>query len=406
MKRIVAWIGSCGATLDDTEEDRLLKATVAAVAISILPSAAIWGSVYLLVDRPLAAVMPYAYIVVAWAALAILQRTKRVIVPRTLILVAMVALPFTLQWVLGGYGGSGAVAIWSLMVPAMAFMFGAPPGRWVIVLVTLLVLSGVFDTALAERFDPLPPAMITVFFVLNTVAVGVTYLVAVLFFTRERALARAVIQVERERADALLLNVLPEEIAERLKAGETLIADGHPEVTILFADIVGFTSLTADLTPEAVVEQLGQVFGAVDGLVQHYGLVKIKTIGDGYEVIAGAPTARVDHAEAVAELALDLFDHVAGLPLGDSVVDLRVGIDTGRAVGAVIGSHKFTYDVWGDAVNTANRMESHGVAGRIQVTDRFRRALGDRYEFESRGEIEVRGKGAMETWFLVGRNGR
>ena len=403
MTRIASWIATYGAAPDDTEDDRLYKATLAAASLLIVPSAAIWGSVYLAAGRPLAAVMPYAYVVVAGVALAVLRSTRSVAGPRTMILVAMIALPFGLQWVLGGYGPSGAVSMWALMVPALAFMFGAQAGRWVIVFVVLSVVSGLADSMLAERFEGLTPTMIRVFFVINSIAVGVTYFTALMFFTLERTRARAAIQAERERADALLLNVLPAEIAERLKAGEQVIADGHPAVSILFADIVGFTAKTAEMSPERVVAQLDEVFSTIDGLVQRYGLEKIKTIGDAYEVVGGVPTARGDHAQAVADMALALVEEVAGLPLGNSAVTFRIGIDTGRAVGAVIGSHKFTYDVWGDAVNTASRMESHGVAGRIHVTDRFRQLLGDGYLFEPRGEIEVRGKGMMETWFLVGR---
>lgn len=403
MLPIASRLEGFGAAPDDTDDERLAKATLATASLLIVPSAAVWGTVFLLADRPLAAAMPYAYVVIATWALWLLRRSRSIDLPRRVVLVTMSVLPFTLQWVLGGYSHSGAVSMWALMVPALAFMFGAPPGRWVVAFVGLSVISGVLDPTLAERFGPLPPTMVRVLFVINAVAVGATYFTALMLFTMERSRTRAIIEAERERADALLLNVLPPPIAERLKAGEHVIADAHPAVSILFADIVGFTTQTAGLAPETVVAQLDDIFSAIDGLVARYGLEKIKTIGDAYEVVGGAPAARDDHAEAVAELALDLLDQVAGMPLGDSPVTLRIGIDTGGAVGAVIGSHKFTYDLWGDAVNTASRMESHGVAGRIHVTDRYRRLLGDRYEFEPRGEVDVRGKGPMTTWFLTGR---
>ena len=400
---IATRLAGFGAADDDTDDERLAKATLATASLLIVPSALVWGTVFLLVDRPLAAAIPYTYVVVATGALWMLRRTRSIHLPRRITLVTMSVLPFALQWVLGGYGHSGAMSTWGLMVPALAFMFGAPPGRWVAAFVFLSVISGVADPTLAERFGPLPPTMIRVFFVINAIAVGATYFTALILFTLERSRARAAIEAERERADALLLNVLPPQIAERLKAGEQVIADAHPDVTILFADIVGFTTQTAGMAPEAVVAQLDDIFSAIDALVARYGLEKIKTIGDAYEVVGGAPTARPDHAEAVADLALDLLDQVAGMPLGDAPVTLRIGIDSGRAVGAVIGSHKFTYDLWGDAVNTASRMESHGVPGRIHVTDRVRRRLEGSFRFEPRGEIEVRGKGTMETWFLVGR---
>ncbi|MEX2322460.1 MAG: adenylate/guanylate cyclase domain-containing protein [Acidimicrobiia bacterium] len=403
MSRLTTWVAGFGAAPGDDDAVRLEKATLTAVSLLIVPPAMVWGSVYLMVGRPLAALIPYSYVVVAIVALAFLYRTARIRVPRTVVLVTMTVLPFLLQWVLGGYQHSGAVSTWGLMVPALAVMFGAPVGRWVVGFIGLSVLSGFLDSRLAEQVAPLPGTMARTFFVINAIAVGLTYFAGLRFFDGERTRARAVIQEQRELADALLLNVLPGEIAERLKAGERVIADELPAVSILFVDIVGFTSTTAALPPERVVADLGEIFAAIDALVARHGLEKIKTIGDAYEVVAGAPIAREDHAEAIAELALDLLVEVAGMPLGESSVVFRIGIDTGRAVGAVIGTHKFTYDVWGDAVNTASRMESHGVPGRIQVTSRYRRLLDGRYRFESRGEIEVRGKGSMETWFLVGR---
>ncbi|HUG74947.1 MAG TPA: adenylate/guanylate cyclase domain-containing protein [Acidimicrobiia bacterium] len=403
MSRLTTWVAGFGAAPGDDDAARLEKATLTVVSLLIVPPAVVWGSVYLMVGRPLAALIPYSYVVVAIVALAFLHRTARIRVPRTVVLVTMTVLPFLLQWVLGGYAQSGAVSTWGLMVPALAVMFGAPVGRWVVAFIGLSVVSGLLDSRLADQFAPLPGGMARSFFVINAIAVGLTYFVGLRFFDSERTRARAVIQEQRERADALLLNVLPGEIAERLKAGERVIADELPAVSILFADIVGFTSTTAALPPERVVADLGEVFAAIDALVARHGLEKLKTIGDAYEVVAGAPIAREDHAEAIAELALDLMAGVAGMPLGESSVAFRIGIDTGRGVGAVIGTHKFTYDVWGDAVNTASRMESHGVPGRIQVTSRYRQLLDGRYRFESRGEIEVRGKGSMETWFLVGR---
>lgn len=403
MTGLVGRITAIGAAPADTEDERLAKATLAAVTVLIVPFALVWGTFYLVVDRPLAAVFPYAYVVFALIAVTVLDRTKRLEVPRLFVLSAMSVMPFGLQWVLGGYAQSGAVSVWSLMVPAIAFVVGSPPGGWVAAFFGLSVLSGIVDPVLADRFDAMAPAIVRTFFVINVVAVGVTYFATLRYVIDERVRAREALRAERERSDALLLNVLPEEIAHRLKAGEEVIADGHPEVTVLFADIVGFTAATAALAPEQVVADLSRVFAAIDRLVAHHGVERIKTLGDGYEAVGGAPVWRGDHADAVADLALAMIDEVVGLPLGGSDVQLRIGMDTGPAVGAVIGSHRFSYDLWGDAVNTASRMESHGVPGRIQVTDRLRRRLDGRYRLEPRGEIEVRGKGVMETWFLVGR---
>jgi adenylate cyclase len=217
---------------------------------------------------------------------------------------------------------------------------------------------------------------------------------------RGRALQR-----EQERSERLLLNVLPAPIAERLKAGEAVIADAFPEVTVLFADIVDFTRRSREVRPAQVVQGLNELFSAFDRLAQRYGVEKIKTIGDAYMVAGGLPDPRPDHAEAVAEMALTMREEVARRtdPSGQPLA-VRIGIDTGPVEAGVIGTVKFSYDLWGDTVNTASRMESHGVPGCIQVTERTYQRLRDGYRLERRGPIQVRGKGEMVTWFLVARN--
>jgi class 3 adenylate cyclase len=212
---------------------------------------------------------------------------------------------------------------------------------------------------------------------------------------------------ERERSERLLLNVLPAPIAARLKQGEEIIADGFPEVTVLFADLVDFTRRSQDTTPERVVQVLDDLFSALDELAERHGLEKIKTVGDAYLAVGGLPEPRPDHAEAVAEMALAVREEVARhLDPGGRPLAVRIGIDTGPVVAGVIGRRKFSYDLWGDTVNVASRMESLGVSGCIQVTDRTYRRLRDRYRFERRGPVQVKGKGELVTWFLVGRAGQ
>jgi len=208
---------------------------------------------------------------------------------------------------------------------------------------------------------------------------------------------------ERARSDSLLLNVLPAAIAERMKRGESSIADHHDNVTMLFADVVGFTPLSGKLSPEEAVELLAEVFTYFDALVEKYEIEKIRTIGDGYYVAAGVPSERSDHATIVAAMALEMSDfatHVQ-IPLADQL-QIRIGINSGPVVAGVIGIKKFQYDLWGDAVNVASRMESHGVPGRIQVTSTTYNLIKDQFYCEPRGSIEVKGKGEMETWFLEG----
>jgi class 3 adenylate cyclase len=221
----------------------------------------------------------------------------------------------------------------------------------------------------------------------------------------EAVRSRRALQLEQERSERLLLNVLPAPIAERLKAGEAVIADAFPEVTVLFADIVDFTRRSRRIGPARVVAALNELFSAFDRLAQRHGLEKIKTIGDAYMVAGGLPQPRPDHAEAIAEMALAIREEVARRtdPSGQPLA-VRIGIDTGPVEAGVIGTSKFSYDLWGDTVNTASRMESHGIAGCIQVTERTYQRLRDGYRFQRRGPIQVRGMGEMVTYFLVGRN--
>lgn len=210
--------------------------------------------------------------------------------------------------------------------------------------------------------------------------------------------------IEQEKSERLLLNILPEPIANRLKDEHHSIADGFAEVTILFADIVKFTELSSQVPPEKLVSLLNEIFSAFDRLTERYGLEKIKTIGDAYMVAGGIPNLRPDHAEAVANMALDMREEIAEFnKRHDSNCNIRIGINTGPVVAGVIGTKKFIYDLWGDTVNVASRMESHGMAGAIQVTADTYELLRDRFTFEPRGSINVKGKGEMMTYLLVGR---
>ena len=213
------------------------------------------------------------------------------------------------------------------------------------------------------------------------------------------------LDAEKQKSDALLLNVLPAAIAERLKLENRPIADGFQDVSVLFADIVGFTKLSERLSPEALVGRLNQLFSAFDDLLDKFRLEKIKTIGDAYMVVGGLNGGK-DHALALAELALDMLARIAELSVElEEDFSVRIGIHTGPVVGGVIGKKKFIYDVWGDTVNIASRMESTGASGSVQVSHETYQRIRNMYVFEDRGEIEVKGKGKMRTWFIKARRG-
>ncbi len=212
------------------------------------------------------------------------------------------------------------------------------------------------------------------------------------------------LKAERERAERLLLNILPESIAKRLKNEQETIADSFEEVTVLFADLVNFTNLSSQISPTELVGLLNEIFSRFDRLVERYSLEKIKTIGDSYMVVGGLPLPRSDHAEAIAEFALDMQEEIKKFNAEkDQAFSLRIGINTGPVVAGVIGLKKFIYDLWGDAVNTASRMESHGIPGYIQVSSTTYDRLKDKYLLEERGIIHVKGKGEMTTYLLKSR---
>ncbi|HIK08749.1 MAG TPA: adenylate/guanylate cyclase domain-containing protein [Oscillatoriaceae cyanobacterium M33_DOE_052] len=219
----------------------------------------------------------------------------------------------------------------------------------------------------------------------------------------ERKLAEDALLREREKSERLLLNILPEPIAEQLKENQRTIAEGFGEVTVLFADIVGFTKLAARVSPTDLVHLLNDIFSRFDLLAELHGLEKIKTIGDAYMVVGGLPVPRPDHAAAVAAMALDMQKEVFNFSSEyREPFSIRIGINTGPVVAGVIGRKKFIYDLWGDTVNVASRMESHGIPGEIQVTESTYIMLRDQFAFQHRGSIRVKGKGEMNTYLLTG----
>jgi len=224
-------------------------------------------------------------------------------------------------------------------------------------------------------------------------------------FLQRRLIDRQVVALaaEKARAEELLLNVLPSSIAERLKRGQRPIADGFPRVSVLFADIVGFTKMSERVTPVELVDRLNRMFSSFDDLADKLKLEKIKTIGDAYMVAGGLHSHEYDHAQMIAEMALAMQRRALefGREFGEEL-SIRIGIHTGPVVAGVIGKRKFIYDVWGDTVNTASRMESHGEPGMVHVTEETRQLLKEMYVLTPRGEITVKGKGVMRTWFLVG----
>lgn len=396
---LIRWLAHIGVADSDADAVRAQKATLTLSAACVTGLAFIWVGTYLVLGLAQAAVIPFAYQVASVASLAVFARTKSYRLFRFGQAAMMTLLPFALQWTLGGYVASSAVSLWAVVAAVgTLFFFTADESiPWFLAFFGLSVVSGFLEPRLALNPAPIPELVRTAFFVLNITGVSLTAYLLLQYAVRARDEAFA-------RSEGLLLNVLPRTIAERLKREPGVIADAYPDVTVLFADIVDFTPFTERTEPQRVVGVLDEIFSAFDALAARHGLEKIKTIGDAYMVVSGLPEPRPDHATAMAEMALDMQTEFSKLcePLGLDLA-IRIGMDSGPVIAGVIGRHKFTYDLWGDTVNTASRMESHGLAGQIQVTDASFRRLCDDYEFTDRGEIEVKGKSRQRAYLLVGR---
>ena len=290
--------------------------------------------------------------------------------------------------------------MWSLICPLGALLFAGPRQAvvWFLAFLGLVAISGALEP-LAPADNNLPSAVVIAFFAMNLAAVSTVTIVLLGYFLR-------LLEHEREKSERLLLNVLPREIAAILKENNQTIADQYEAVSVLFADVVGSTALALRLPPHELVEVLNDAFSYFDSLVDKYGVEKIRTIGDNYMVASGVPHPRHDHAQALANMALEMNEYVATNDVpGDAPLTFRIGMNVGPVVAGVIGYRKFHYDIWGDAVNTASHMESHGVPGKIQMTRATYDLIKEEFVCQPRGLVEIKGKGQMETWFLEGTRG-
>jgi guanylate cyclase len=387
------------ARVEDVRDATLLLSAGVITALSCF-----WVATYAALGLWGSAVIPLTYQLVSLVSFATLARRGRYATFRTTQLALMLILPFVLQWSLGGYAASSAVALWAFTAPLGALLFHGPRPAvaWFAAFAALLVVSAPLEIVLESHAGEIPEWLRLGFFCLNIGGVAVTAFVLLQYFVRARERAHELLAAEQERSERLLLNILPAPIAERLKRTDGMIAERNEQVSVLFADLSGFTPKVERLRAEDVVTLLNRIFSRFDELAERYGIEKIKTIGDGYLAAAGIPTPRPDHAEAIADMALAMRASLAELPDAADLA-IRIGIDSGPVVAGVLGRIKFGYDIWGDTVNTASRMESHAPPGSIQVTERTHERLAAEFTFERRGSIEVKGKGAMTTYLLLGR---
>jgi class 3 adenylate cyclase len=303
---------------------------------------------------------------------------------------------------LGGYAQSGAYLLWGVSNTVLASMglTRLQTGALSAVYVAVAIVFATLEPVLQGSREPPAVALTAILFGHVLITTLASVVPAMVWFAESLA-------EERQRSERLLLNVLPRSIAARLKRQAGSIADEVAACTVVFADIVGFTRYSAGVTAQQLVAELNRVFSEFDKLVERHGLEKIKTIGDGYMAVAGLPTAAVNHAAVACEFALDMRAAMSRMAAEDGLdLHLRIGLNTGPVVAGIIGHHRFAYDLWGDTVNVASRMESHGVPDGIQVTASVVEGAGRAYVFEPIGCVEVKGKGWLQAWLLTGRRGQ
>ncbi len=403
MQKAATRIARIGWDPDDDQELRQKKTLLVLLAVLILPVSLVWGSVYLALGSPVG-IVPFIYFAVSIGSLVVYARTRNFQLLLVTQLLDILLTTTTGQMLVGGFLPSGGVGLWGILAPlgALVFLEVRRAIRWFGAFVLVFLVLGIAGEILIPDAD-LPTWFTSTMLALNVVATGSVAFTLLASFAHQRNEALAALRVEQQKSEGLLLNILPRAVADRLKAATEPIADHFAAASILFADVVDFTPLAQRLPPPDVVGILDHLFSRFDALVERHGLEKIKTIGDSYMAAAGVPDPYPDHARRAALLALDMRDAVATSAVaGQSGLELRIGINSGPVIAGVIGTKRFLYDLWGDAVNTASRMESNSEPGEIQITRATYDLLKDEFECRPRGTIPVKGKGPMETWYLVG----
>ncbi|MGD2078583.1 MAG: adenylate/guanylate cyclase domain-containing protein [Chloroflexota bacterium] len=384
----------------DSDERRVEKFAIFLVASACCLAGVVWTAMYYVVFGPgFTTWLPLLFLVCVGSSLVISHLTRNHWIAVYSQIICIIYITALIQWSIGGAFESGLVMIWAFLGPLIALMFFSVRQSvgWLLLYLLNITITLVFNDYFASHGQGVSDEVSMFFFWMNLSIASVVVFVFAGYFVISAV-------NEREKANRLLLNVLPKEIAPALKSGTRSIAEHYDSASVLFADIVGSTPLFSRLTPDEAVEWLNEVFSLLDTLVEQHGLEKIRTIGDSYMVAAGVPVPDRKHAQAIGDFALEMMAALNQAPARNGQrLAFRVGINSGPLVAGVIGQSKFHYDLWGDTVNTASRMESHGQPGKVQVTQATYELLKDDFEFVARGPINVKGKDTMETYFLVGR---
>ncbi|MET0218016.1 MAG: adenylate/guanylate cyclase domain-containing protein [Burkholderiales bacterium] len=398
----------------DTEDEKLNK-TLLVFACGLMTFAAmIWLLIYWAMGIKFSVAVPLGYQMVSAVSLFHYLKTRNFAFFRFTQVSLFLFVPFVMQWSIGSYVASSGVMLWALLAPVGVMVFQGPRESipWFIAYLVLTAVSGFFDYYLSSGAEAgVPLRTIAVFFALNFAAMSSIVYLIMSMFVREKSRLKTeldaqhnMLQVEKEKSEKLLLNILPAPIADRLKDDQSTIADGYADATVMFADIVNFTKLSDELPPSQMVTLLNEVFSSFDALAEKHQLEKIKTIGDAYMVAGGVIGGDGEYSAAMLEMALDARDVIARHSLlGSDRSGIHMGIASGPVVAGVIGRKKFIYDLWGDTVNVASRLSSEAAAGSINVDEATYRRLRGRFHFEGPELLPIKGKGTLPVYRLLGR---
>jgi adenylate cyclase len=376
-------------------------------------AAMLWLAIYWSMGYQYSTAIPLIFQGLSAITIWLYWKYRRVYIFAIIQLALILFTPFAMQWSIGNFVNASGVSLWGLMAPvgAVTVLGTRQSMPWFFAWLFMTVMAGTFDYLLAGTVKSFDLSTVAVFFVLNFSAISVMIYSLLWYFANEKQKLRALVDethaevlAEKERSERLLLNILPAAIAERLKRNEINIAQGHADVTVMFADIVGFTRMTEELSPVETVKILNDVFSVFDELADKHGVEKIKTIGDAYMAAAGLDAgAQIHYADAVARMALEMQEKMAEYRARTGErIELRIGIGTGPVVAGVIGKKKFIYDMWGDTVNVAFRMAADARAGAVQVDLMTHRRLHNRFRFDEQHEVDIKGKGRMQVFHLIG----
>ena len=398
----------------DTQEDKLHRNLLIFAAAFMNLAVVLWLAIYWVMGLHFPANVPLAYQLVSVASLVYYFKTKRFEPFRFVQLSLFLFAPFIMQWSIGSSITSSGVTLWALLAPIGALVVSSwrESIPWFFAYIVLTVLSGIFDYFLSSGGQAgVPMKTIGVFFAINFAAMSSIIYFLVRHFVVEMDKIKIqldqqhqLLAEEQKKSERVLLNVLPSSIADRLKNHQGLIADGHADVTVMFADLVNFTQLTEALSPDQMVALLNTIFSGFDELSEKYGVEKIKTIGDAYMVVGGLNSSRSDYTNNIADLALEMRDFVAHHPgLTKFKLGIHTGIATGPVVAGVIGTKRFIYDLWGDTVNVASRLTDEAIEGMIQVDKTTYNRIRGSYAFEPPASISMKGKGDVTMYRLTAR---